>query len=470
MRGLRRRLTLVGLAALGLAASAFAQQPTPRRSGLESLDRELYDLAERVRPAVVQVVTTALNAGAPGQPLVSREQGSGSGVILDPEGYVVTNAHVVRGARRIQVVLAPPPRPKSGEGSILRPPGETVGAQLVGIDDETDLAVLRIEAHGLTSLPLGDSEALRQGQMVLAFGSPLGLDNSVSMGVVSAVARQLKPENPMIYVQTDAPINPGNSGGPLVDVEGRMVGINTLILSQSGGNEGIGFAAPANIVREVFGQIRRTGHVRRGHIGAHAQTITPALASGLKLSRQWGVVLSDVTPGGPAEQSGLRIGDVVLALEGKPLENARQFEVNLYPREAGSKVVLQVLRAGVPTTTLVTVTERKDDPSRFRVRVDAEKNVVPELGILGLDLDSEVSALLPGLRAGAGVVVAAGGAAAVPGYEPLQAGDVIYSLNEEPVPNLAALRTALASASHGDPLVLHVERAGELRYVVVEKQ
>jgi serine protease Do len=470
MRGLPRRLTLIGLAALGLAASAFAQQPTPRRSGLESLDRELYDLAERVRPAVVQVVTTALNAGAPGQPLVSREHGSGSGVVLDPEGYVVTNAHVVRGARRIQVVLASPPRPKSGEGSILRPQGDTVSAQLVGIDDETDLAVLRIEARGLTSLPIGDSEALRQGQMVLAFGSPLGLDNSVSMGVVSAVARQLKPENPMIYVQTDAPINPGNSGGPLVDVEGRMVGINTLILSQSGGNEGIGFAAPANIVREVFGQIRRTGQVRRGHIGVHPQTITPALAAGLKLSRQWGVVLADVTPGGPAEQAGLRIGDVVLALEGKPMENARQFEVDLYPREAGTKVALQVLRAGAPTTTVVTVTERKDDPSRFRARVDAERNVVPELGILGLDLDDEVAALLPGLRARAGVVVAAGGAEAVPGYEQLQAGDVVYSLNDEPAPSLAALRAALAPASHGDPLVLHVERAGELRYIVVEKQ
>jgi serine protease Do len=418
----------------------------------------------------VQVVITALSAGAPGQALVSRERGSGSGVVMDPDGYVVTNAHVVKGARRIQVVLAPPPRPRSGEGSILRPLGETVSAQLVGVDEETDLAVLRVEAKGLTALPLGDSEALRQGQMVLAFGSPLGLDNSVSMGIVSAVARQLKPENPMIYVQTDAPINPGNSGGPLVDVEGRMVGMNTLILTQSGGSEGIGFAAPSNIVHEVYEQIRRTGHVRRGLIGVHAQTITPALAGGLKLSRQWGVVLSDVTPGGPAEQAGLRIGDVVLSLEGKPMENARQFEVDLYPREAGSKVSLQVLRAGQPTTVLVAVAERKDDPSRFRTRVDAEKNVVPELGILGLDLDEDVAALLPGLRARAGVVVAAGGAEAVPGYEPLQAGDVVYSVNDEPVPSLAALRAAIAPAAHGEPLVLHVERDGELRYIVVEKQ
>ncbi len=469
MRSIPVFVVALGAAILGFAVSARAQ-PTTRPTGLAAFDRDLYDLTERVRPAVVQVVTTSLAAGTPGQALVSRERGSGSGVVLDPEGYVVTNAHVVRGARRIQVVLPPPSRPPGAQGSILRPQGDTVGAQLVGLDDETDLAVLRIEAQGLAALPLGDSEALRQGQVVLALGSPLGLENSVSMGVVSAVARQLRPENPMIYIQTDAPINPGNSGGPLVDVEGRVVGINTLIFSQSGGNEGIGFAAPSNIVGEVFRQIRRTGHVHRGHIGVHAQTITPALAVGLKLPRPWGVVLADVTPGGPAERAGLRIGDVVVSLEGKPMENARQLEVNLYPREAGSSVSLEVLRAGRPTGAVVAVVERMDDPGRFRARVDPEHNVVPEIGILGLDLDEDVAALLPGLRARAGVIVAAGGGEPLPGYEPVQAGDVIYSLNDEPVPDLASLRTIVGQAPHGAPLVLHVERNGELRYVVVEKQ
>jgi serine protease Do len=469
MHGIRETCARSAVAILSLALSAGAQ-PAPGTRGLEALDQDLYGLAQRVRPAVVQVVTTALSAGGPGRPLVSRERGSGSGVLLDPEGYVITNAHVVRGARRIQVVLPAPQRTESEVGSILGRPGDTVGAQLVGLDDETDLAVIKIEGHGLPSLTLGDSEALRQGQVVLAFGSPLGLENSMSLGVVSAVARQLEPDNPMIYVQTDAPINPGNSGGPLVDVEGHVVGINTLIFSQSGGNEGIGFAAPSNIVGEVFGQIRRTGRVRRGRIGVHAQTITPALAAGLKLPRQWGVVLADVAPGGPAERAGLRIGDVVVSLDGKPMENARQFEVDLYPREAGSSVSLEVLRAGRTTTARVSVVERRDDPNRFRVRVDPDRNVVPALGILGLDLDDEVAGLLPGLRARAGVVVAAGGAEAVPGYEPLQPGDIVYSLNDEPIANLAALRDAAGRSLPGTPLVLHVERNGELRYIVVEKQ
>ena len=163
----------------------------------------------------------------------------------------------------------------------MRPPGRTLDATIVGIDRETDLAVLKVDAKGLPALPLGDSDHLRQGNLVLAFGSPLGLENSVTLGVVSAVGRQRAPEDPMVYVQTDAPINPGNSGGPLVDTSGRVIGINTHILSQSGGSEGIGFAVPSNIVRTVFEQLRTTGRVRRGTLGVLTQTITPVMAQGL---------------------------------------------------------------------------------------------------------------------------------------------------------------------------------------------
>ena len=206
-------------------------------------------------------------------------------------------------------------------GSILRRRGRVVGAQIVAVDHETDVAVLKVDMKGLPVLPFGDSEGLRPGQIVLAFGSPLGLESSVTLGVVSAVARQLTPDDPMIYIQTDAPINPGNSGGALVDTEGRLVGISTLIYSQSGGNEGIGFAAPSNIVRNVFMQIRKTGRVRRGEIGIHAQTITPLMAEALSLTSDAGVVVSDVVPGGPAARAGLQAGDLVLALDGKRMEN-----------------------------------------------------------------------------------------------------------------------------------------------------
>jgi S1-C subfamily serine protease len=221
----------------------------------------------------------------------------------------------------------------------------------LGVDKETDLAVLKMPQSGLPHLSLADSDRVKQGSIVLAFGNPLGLESSVTMGIVSATARQLRPEDPMIYIQTDCPINPGSSGGPLVDLRGNVVGINTFILSQSGGNEGIGFAAPSNIVRNVFDQIRRTGKVRRGTIGVHAQTITPELAAGLGLTTDWGVILGDVLPGGPADRAGLREGDVVLTLNGKVMENARQMEVNLYRQVVDERLPVKQgrFRTGIPS-------------------------------------------------------------------------------------------------------------------------
>ena len=203
----------------------------------------------------------------------------------------------------------------------------------------------------------------------MAFGSPLGLDNSASLGVVSSVARQLAPESPMIYIQTDAPINPGNSGGPLVDTDGRVVGINTLIL-RSGGGEGLGFAAPSNIVKNVFEQIRQTGTVRRGEIGAVAQTLTPTLCAGLGIDRTEGVLVADVAPGSSAARGGLAPEDVIVAVDGKPMENARQFSVNLYRRAPGSGVVLDVLRGPVRKSLTVTISERERDPEALRAPPD----------------------------------------------------------------------------------------------------
>ena len=258
---------------------------------------------------------------------------------------------------------------------------------MVGIDQESDLALLKVVETGLPFLPLGDSEALRQGQIVVALGSPLGLEGSVTFGVVSAVARQVKPDGRMVYIQTDAPINPGNSGGPLLDAEGQVVGINSFILTQSGGSEGIGFAAPSNIVRTVIDQLRKTGRVRRGEIGVVAQTITPTLAAGLGLGQTWGVVLADVTPDGPGAAAGLRVADIVLTLDGKVTENARQFLVNLYPHAVGDTVILEVLRGTERRKVPVAVVERPSDPARLADLVSPERNVVGRLGILGLDLD-----------------------------------------------------------------------------------
>ena len=246
------------------------------------------DLRDRLRPAGRADRRWDRRAGI--------ERTSGSGAIVDADGYIVTNAHVVENATRLEVELSSATSGVATGRSIVKRRGRIVPARIVAIDHETDLAVIKIETSGLPTLRFGDSDLLRPGQIVMAFGSPLGLDSSVTMGVVSAVARQLQPDDPMIYIQTDAPINPGNSGGPLIDTEGRLVGINTLIFTQGGGSEGIGFAAPSNIVRNVFTQIRKSGHVLRGEIGITAQTITPLLAEALQLSGEGGVIVSDVDP------------------------------------------------------------------------------------------------------------------------------------------------------------------------------
>jgi serine protease Do len=468
--GLCPPLALV-LASVAGAPPASAQMGAQRNApgpGLTRLSEDLQALAERVRPAIVQVIVSGYAPTGDDGALLTRQRGEGAGVILNPDGYVVTNAHVVEGARRIEVVIPPAQGPPGGGRSVLKAAGRVLGAQVVGVDRETDLAVLLLPEKGLPSLTLGDSEALRPGQIVIALGSPLGLEGSLSMGVVSAVGRQLKPESPMIYVQTDATINPGNSGGPLLDTEGRVVGINTLIFTQSGGSEGIGFAAPSNIVRNVFDQIRETGRVRRGEIGVRAQTITPDLASGLGLPQTWGVVITDVLPGGPAAEAGLEIGDVVLSIDGKPMENARQFDVNLYRRPVGATVPLEVQRGQARVSAGVRVRERPRDPDRLADLVSRERNLVAPLGILGLDLtDPRVAARLGPLRASAGVVVAAARAESRPWQDALQAGDVIYAVNGQAVLDLDRLRSALGSLDGKRAAILQVERDGVLRYVAV---
>ena len=472
MKVMIRFALLFVLSVAAALPAELAAQRSGDLSGLKDLSEYFQALAERVSPAVVQILATGyqpLQQGdAPGTGLLTRRQVGGSGVILDPNGYIITNLHVVDGAGRIRVRLPIPVAEEFPGQSILRPQGRVVGAQIVGTDRETDLAVLRVQETGLPYLDLGDSDDVRTGQLVFAFGSPLGLENSVTMGIVSAVARQLRVEDLMIYIQTDAPINPGNSGGPLVSADGHVVGINTLILSQGGGSEGIGFAAPSNIVRNVYEQIKLTGYVRRGEIGVHAQTITPTLAAGLELRRDWGVVIGDVYPGSPAEQAGLQIGDIILSLEGKVMENGRQFHVNLYGRPVGQRVGIEVLRVGQMLKFQVPVYERSDDTNRFSFMVSPDENLVRRLGILAIDLTPQAVALLPGLRARSGVVVAARSPDAIYGRVALAPGDVIHALNGKPITSLAQLRKAIESIGVGQPVVLQVERRGRLEYIAFE--
>ena len=466
-RGGRDTAAAIGFIAVLLSAStALAQTRASAAIRATDLSDALETTARMAGPAVVQIFATSYRVGDGLVPstaeLITTERASGSGVVVDPSGYIVTNAHVVAGAQRVRVELQGPVHGQS----ILASRNRTMTGEIVGMDRETDLAVIKVESQNLPVLSFADSDQLRAGQLVMAFGSPLGLNNSVSLGIVSAVARQLEPESPMVYVQTDASINHGSSGGPLVDLHGRIVGINTLIVSQAGGDDGLGFAAPSNIVRTVYEHIRKNGRVRRGDIGVRAQTVTPVLARGLGLPIDYGVVLADVTPGSSAARAGLQPGDLVLGLDGKPMENGRQLHVGLYRRFVGDVVSFEILRDGQRMTLPVTMRERRDPFSNLPQPIDPRSNLVPRLGMLGMTMDPRVAEALPSLRASAGVVVISTIAGALDSREGgLDQGDVVFAVNRTAVKSLADLRAALDALSSGDPVVLQLERQGALMYL-----
>jgi len=435
------------------------------KTGLWQLSGQMEELVRRVDPAVVQILTTGFQRGESGEaPEVRVSRGNGSGVIVDPAGYIVTNEHVVRNARSI-AVLVPEMDEEGRFQSIVKPGGKRYPARLIGQDSQTDIAVLKIEAGNLPHLRFADSDRLRQGQLVLAFGSPYGLENTVTMGVISSVARQVRPDDPMIYLQTDAAINPGNSGGPLVNPSGEIVGINTFIVSATGASAGVGFAVPSNIARTVYEQIRERGYVRRGQIGVIAQTITPDMARALKLPQDFGVILADVAPGSSAAAAGLEAGDIVLTMEGKLMENARQFGVNIYG-SAGRTATLELLRNGQRLTRRVAVMERPRDPDRLLSLLEGDRNYIARLGILAVDLDERVTPLLPPVRRLNGAVIVGVVADLAPDGETLLPGDVIFAINGRRVAGLEDLKKEAAAIPAGEPVVLHLERMGQQQLVV----
>jgi serine protease Do len=476
-----------------LTLTAFGQQSrvaalSASRDSLHQLSDSIEALSQAVSPAVVQVFSTgyaladedAETGDTATAGLVTKQRSSGSGVVLSADGYIVTNNHVVRNARRVRVQLASPPdtpdAAEPGAGTASQPRlhahGKLLEARVVGVDREADLAVLKVEpGERLPVLKLSDSDSLRQGQIVLAFGNPLGLENSVSIGIVSSVGRQVKPDDPMVYIQTDAPINPGNSGGPLLDADGNVIGINTFILSQSGGSEGIGFAIPSNIVKSAYDQIRKDGHVHRGEIGVIAQSITPDLAAGLDLKQDTGVILGDVTPDGPADKAGLKPGDIVVSINGRRLNGAREFETALYRIPLNQMVTVEALRGTQRIPAKVKVEERDDDPFRFVDLVRPDENRVLKLGIIGVPITADVAKMLPETRKPYGVIVAARtGEAEYSGQGGLKLGDVIYSVNTTPVSTLEALRNAVDGLKTSDPLVLQIERDGNLLYITLSEE
>jgi len=444
------------------------QKPVPAQDPLARINESVDALTRKVWPSVVQILVTSYGAREESgrsdtSVVVGRQRAVGSGFVIDPEGYIMTNAHVVSGAQRVQVVL-PAANADGTLTTALSARSNAVPARIVGITTELDLALLKIDGMKLAALPLATYSQVRQGETVFAFGSPIGMRNSLTHGLVSAVARQVDPDSPQIYVQTDAPINPGNSGGPLVNVRGEVVGVNTFIVSQSGGNEGLGFAIPSATVRTVFRQLKQYGIIRRQEIGMSIQTITQSMAAGLGLPRDYGVIVSDVWPGGPAEAAGLKVGDILVSVDGQPSENLPSVNYQFRLRDTTEKVQLVVLRGGVQQGLSVTAVEDRNELDSVSAMADPEKSIVPELGILGVEIDRRIAAAATGLRDPYGVIVVARAAGAA-SEVPLQPRDVIRSVNNQQVTTLQSLKDTMHALKPGAAVTLQVQREGRLMYV-----
>jgi serine protease Do len=442
--------------------------PCPVRHGLLALDEDLQVLAEHVGPAVVTIevsgLTTVQDPNTRQTTYIAQEQGVGSGIVVDPAGYILTNAHVVEHATSVSVLVFRHRNRLPGG----REDAQRFVARIVGRDTLTDIALLKVEATDLPALQLADSDQVHVGQLALAFGSPLGLENTVTMGVVSATQRQLNTSTPVVYLQTDAAINPGNSGGPLVDIRGEVIGMNTMIVSQSGGSEGVGFSIPSNMIRFIYEQLRQQGHVRRGAIGISAREITPTLANGLGLAQQTGIILEDVVPASSADHSGLRPGDVLLGVDGKLFEDPRALSVLLFQKKIGDTLAFKIQRGAQVLSVTVPVTERERDPESILDPTQSADNIIPKLGIVGIQITNSVAQLIPETRNPGGILVTAltaGGNASLFGLQP---GDVLHLLNRTPLDSLETLRKLLAGLKPGDPVVFTMERNGQLDYIAFD--
>jgi serine protease Do len=468
------------------ASSAFAQSTAhldPNAPGsatktrapsdlLRALDSSLETVVSKVAPAVVQIVVTGYGPpeghGHTDAAQVVRQHAIGTGIIVDPDGYIMTNAHVVEGAQRIRVVL-PPPTSDSVLGLQPIRAGQVFEAKLLGTHKQSDLALLRIDAAHLPAVDLRSDVHVRQGEMVFAIGTPEGLRNTVTMGVVSSLARQLDADNPMVYIQTDAALNPGNSGGPLVDVDGNVIGMNTLILSEGGGSEGLGFAIPAAIVDFDYRNLRKSGQVRRVAVGFRTQNITPTLAAGLGLARSWGTIISDIVAGGAAEASGLQVNDIVLAVDDRPILGLPDFIMSLYVHPPDGVLKIDVLRDVTPMSFHVSVKIYHESIGDVADIPGLQKSLVRTLNIFAADLDGDLKPMLPDTRSSSGVVVVAqvSGSGVDTG---LEKGDIIRTIDRTVLETTSQLETLLGNLKPGDPVVLQVERRGKLQYLAFDME
>jgi serine protease Do len=377
-----------------------------------------------------------------------REESLGSGVIVSPDGYVLTNNHVVDGATDVKVTFSDK---------------RQLQAKVVGTDAKTDIAVLKVEGSGFPAITVGDSSKVEVGDYALAIGDPFGVGQTVTMGIISAKNRgNLGIEDYEDFIQTDAPINPGNSGGALVNDRGELVGINTAILSHgSGGNEGIGFAIPINLARNVMTQILDHGKVNRAYLGIMVQDVTPGIQKAMNLKDMKGVLVGDVSPSGPAQHSGIQRGDVITEINGKPMSDSRELRMTISMMTPDSTVDVKLLRNGNPMDVKVKLGELPNDNEQVKSEGESSEKALDGVKLETLDSQTAGELRLP--AATTGVVVTDISPSSPLASSGLQRGDVIQEVNHQPVKNVAQLEEAVRKAG-GNPLFL-VNRQGSTLFI-----
>jgi serine protease Do len=382
-----------------------------------------------------------------------KQHGLGSGVIVTRDGYILTNCHVVDGADEVKVTLQD---------------GRDFNGKLIGKDPKTDVAVLKIEATDLPALQIADSDQIDVGDMVLAVGNPFGIGQTVTMGIISATGRGNMGLDYEDFIQTDAAINPGNSGGALVDVEGRLIGVNTMILSRSGGNQGIGFAVPSNLAKYVMENLVSFGEISRGYMGVLIQDITPVLAKKFELKSKDGVLIGSVSPKGPADKAGIKSGDVIVEFNGKPAHNSRQLKLMVSQTKPGSTVPVKLVRDGNTKTLDVLLKQLPDDDKQAKSDTDNARDTGTLNGVTVDDLDANARRELNIPRNIQGALVTQVEQDCAAAEVGLQAGDVIIEINRTPVKN-AQDAVKLTENPSDKITLLKVWSKGNTRYVVVDE-
>jgi serine protease Do len=376
------------------------------------------------------------------------ERSMGSGFVINPNGYIVTNNHVVDGASQVQVKFSD---------------GRELSAKVVGRDSKTDIALLKVEASGLTVIPMGDSSASQVGEPVMAIGNPFGLDQTVTTGIVSATGRAIGSGPYDDFIQTDASINPGNSGGPLINARGQAIGINTAIFSQSGGSVGIGFAIPTSLAKTIVTQLADSGTVTRGWLGVGIQPVTPDIAKSFGRTETNGALVSSVSEGSPAEKAGVKSGDIITEYDGRKVERVSDLPRAVAGTPVGRDVRLGVMRDGMPVTLTAKIAALDAKEPR---EADRGERAKPTLGLAVQPLTPALAREL-GVKATQGLVVqnvVDGSPAADAGFE---RGDVIVEVDKKPVKSVADLKESVDKHGKGKPMLFRVHRQDASLFLTV---